>query len=55
MTYLGTLDVEFDKNGIVVGHAGELIKIADKEADAEAVKFLSHTSKIDEVINKKLE
>ena len=25
--YLGTVDVEFDKNGKVVGHAGELIKV----------------------------
>lgn len=38
--YLGTLDVEFDKNGIVVKHAGKLIKTADKVEDAEAVEFL---------------
>ncbi|MFJ7977703.1 bifunctional metallophosphatase/5'-nucleotidase [Peribacillus sp. NPDC096379] len=38
--YLGTLDVEFDKNGVVVGHAGELIKTADKAEDAEAVELL---------------
>lgn len=38
--YLGTLDVEFDKNGVVIGHAGKLIKTADKAEDAEAVKLL---------------
>ena len=29
--YLGTLDVKFDENGVVVGQIGELIKIADQE------------------------
>lgn len=38
--FLGTLDVEFDENGVVVGHAGELIKTAVKAEDAEAVKLL---------------
>ncbi|MEK4711921.1 S-layer homology domain-containing protein [Sporosarcina sp. FSL K6-5500] len=38
--YLGTLDVEFDKNGVVIGHAGELIATAGKAEDAEAVKLL---------------
>ncbi|MEK4484682.1 choice-of-anchor I family protein [Psychrobacillus sp. FSL H8-0484] len=38
--YLGTLDVEFDKNGVVVKHAGKLIKTADKAEDADAVKLL---------------
>ena len=28
------------KNGVVIGHAGELIKTADKAEDAEAVKLL---------------
>ncbi|MEK4406288.1 S-layer homology domain-containing protein [Sporosarcina sp. FSL K6-6792] len=38
--YLGTLDVEFDKNGVVIGHAGKLIKTADKAEDPEAVALL---------------
>ena len=38
--YLGTLDVEFDENGVVIGHAGKLIKTADKAEDAEAVRAL---------------
>ncbi|MBO0588977.1 S-layer homology domain-containing protein [Sporosarcina sp. E16_8] len=33
--YLGTLDVEFDKNGVVVGHAGKLIEINKTQKDAE--------------------
>ena len=28
--YLGTVDVEFDENGNIVGQAGQLIKIADQ-------------------------
>ena len=36
--YLGTLDVEFDENGVVVGQVGELITIADQEEDPEVAK-----------------
>ncbi|HZG70814.1 MAG TPA: 5'-nucleotidase C-terminal domain-containing protein [Chondromyces sp.] len=32
--YLGVLDVEFDEDGKIVGHAGELIDIDQKENDA---------------------
>lgn len=38
--YLGTLDVEFDKKGVVVGHAGKLIATKDKAEDAEAKEML---------------
>ncbi|WP_313893759.1 5'-nucleotidase C-terminal domain-containing protein [Psychrobacillus sp.] len=38
--YLGTLDVEFDKKGVVVGHSGKLIKTADKAEDVEAAALL---------------
>ncbi|WP_338449573.1 5'-nucleotidase C-terminal domain-containing protein [Niallia oryzisoli] len=44
--YLGTLDVEFDENGRVVGQAGELIKIADKEEDAVAAEMLKEYSDV---------
>ena len=37
---LGTLDVLFDENGVLVYHDGELIKVADKAEDAEAVETL---------------
>ncbi|MBM7649297.1 2',3'-cyclic-nucleotide 2'-phosphodiesterase/3'-nucleotidase/5'-nucleotidase [Bacillus ectoiniformans] len=57
--YLGTLDVEFDKDGKVVGHAGQLIDIDAKnedgtyklKEDAEAAKILNdkYKPKIDEV------
>ena len=33
--FLGTLDVEFDENGKVVGKLGELIEIKDQKADAD--------------------
>ena len=50
--FLGTVDVQFDKNGKVIGQAGQLIKIADKTADPEAAKILKHIlSKIKEVNN----
>ena len=30
---LGVLDVQFDENGVIVGHAGELIAIGDQAED----------------------
>ncbi|MFJ7678526.1 bifunctional metallophosphatase/5'-nucleotidase [Peribacillus sp. NPDC097198] len=39
--YLGTLDVEFDSKGKIIGQAGQLIKLADKQDDAEAAKKLA--------------
>ena len=39
--YLGTIDVSFDENGVVVKHKGQLIKVADFAEDAEALKLLA--------------
>ncbi|EIJ80387.1 5'-nucleotidase [Bacillus methanolicus PB1] len=46
--FLGTLDVEFDKNGKVIGHAGKLIEIDKKvnnayelQDDSEAAQILA--------------
>jgi 5'-nucleotidase / UDP-sugar diphosphatase len=51
--YLGTLDVEFNSKGQVVGQAGHLIKIADKAADPEAAALLKpYADKIAEIKNK---
>lgn len=50
--FLGTLDVEFDHNGVIVKHAGQLIKIADKVEDVEAANMLTqYASKIAEIKN----
>jgi 5'-nucleotidase / UDP-sugar diphosphatase len=50
--YLGTLDVEFDKKGKVVGQTGALIEIKTKVADPEAAKLLEkYSSKIAELKN----
>ncbi|MEK3952566.1 S-layer homology domain-containing protein [Psychrobacillus sp. FSL K6-1464] len=50
---LGTLDVTFDENGVIVGHAGKLIKIADKAADPDAAVLLKkYTDKIKEIEGK---
>ena len=48
--YLGTVDVQFDKKGRVIGQAGQLISIADQAADAEAAEMLKeYSSKIEEI------
>ena len=50
--YLGTLDVKFDENGVVVGQIGELIKIADQKEDSEAAEMLKeYSDQIAEVKN----
>lgn len=48
--YLGTLDVEFDEQGVVVKHDGELIKVADVVDDAAALKLLApYKEKVDAI------
>lgn len=48
--FLGTLDVEFDKNGKIVKNAGKLISINDKKEDAEAAELLKkYAGKIKEI------
>lgn len=50
--FLGTLDVEFDENGVIVGYAGELISISDKAEDKEtAAKLKGYSDQISEVKN----
>ncbi|MGI1821029.1 bifunctional metallophosphatase/5'-nucleotidase [Exiguobacterium sp. TRN 1102] len=39
--FLGTLDVEFDKDGKIVSHAGKLIDVKVLEPDARAVSLLA--------------
>ncbi|PID00540.1 5'-nucleotidase C-terminal domain-containing protein [Sporosarcina sp. P29] len=55
LTHLGTLDVEFDNQGVITGHAGELISLKDKANDAEAAKaLLKYSGKIDETFGKEI-
>ncbi|QVY63894.1 5'-nucleotidase C-terminal domain-containing protein [Cytobacillus gottheilii] len=50
--YLGTLDVTFDENGVVVEHDGELIDVADFAEDAQALEMLKpYKDRVDEVSN----
>jgi 2',3'-cyclic-nucleotide 2'-phosphodiesterase (5'-nucleotidase family) len=50
--FLGTVDVEFDKNGKVIGQAGQLITIKEKADDPEAAGILKqYSDKIAEVKN----
>ena len=50
--FLGTLDVDFDEKGKVVGHAGKLTEIKDQVADPAAAALLkTYSDKVD-TINK---
>ncbi|MGN7478244.1 5'-nucleotidase C-terminal domain-containing protein [Solibacillus silvestris] len=39
--YLGTLDVEFDEQGVIVKHKGQLLKVGEFANDAEGLKLLA--------------
>lgn len=48
--FLGTVDVEFDENGTIVGYAGELISIEDKKEDPETAEALKpYAAKVKEL------
>ncbi|MFJ7825441.1 bifunctional metallophosphatase/5'-nucleotidase [Psychrobacillus sp. NPDC096623] len=50
--FLGTLDVEFDKSGKVIEHAGELINVNAQVDDAKAKELLvKYSSKINDLKN----
>ncbi|RZT21397.1 bifunctional metallophosphatase/5'-nucleotidase [Fictibacillus sp. BK138] len=50
--FLGTLDVQFNKKGEVIGQAGELIEVKTKAEDPEAAELLQkYSSKIEELKN----
>lgn len=49
--FLGTINVEFDDNGVIVGQASKLISIADQEADVEATAILKeYSDKVEEIM-----
>lgn len=50
--FLGTLDVDFDKEGKVVAHAGKLIEIKDQVEDKAAAALLKKYSDKIDTINK---
>ncbi|MFJ5769080.1 5'-nucleotidase C-terminal domain-containing protein [Psychrobacillus sp. NPDC093180] len=53
--FLGTLDVDFDKEGKVVGHEGALIPTKDKKEDPEAAALLkTYAEKIKEIEGKEI-
>ncbi|OCA83187.1 bifunctional metallophosphatase/5'-nucleotidase [Bacillus sp. FJAT-27225] len=50
--FLGTLDVQFDKKGVVVGQSGALIEISKKTEDPEVAALLTkYSSEIAELKN----
>ncbi|MCA1010743.1 5'-nucleotidase C-terminal domain-containing protein [Halobacillus halophilus] len=49
---LGTLDVEFDEDGVVTDYSSELIDVSEKEADQEAAEALKkYSDDIEELEN----
>ncbi|MFC7321862.1 5'-nucleotidase C-terminal domain-containing protein [Halobacillus campisalis] len=49
---LGTLDVEFDENGVVTGFSGELLEVSEFEENPEAAEMLEeYSSQIEKVEN----
>ncbi|WP_166462370.1 5'-nucleotidase C-terminal domain-containing protein [Psychrobacillus vulpis] len=53
--FLGTVDVNFDKDGKVIGHAGKLIPIKDQKEDPAAAELLKkYSEKIKEINNKEI-
>lgn len=48
--FLGTLDVDFDSEGEVIGHSGKLIAIKDQVADPVAAELLKkYSTKVNEI------
>ena len=48
--FLGTVDVEFDKAGVIIDFKGELIPVSEKVADPEAAEMLKqYSDRVDEV------
>lgn len=53
--YLGTLDVTFDENGVVVAHEGQLIDVAGLAEDEDALELLEpYKTKVEEVSNEEI-
>lgn len=51
-SFLGTLNVEFDENGVIVKHDGQLVEIGKLADDAEGLKMLApFKEKVDAVNN----
>ncbi|ATP40448.1 bifunctional metallophosphatase/5'-nucleotidase [Solibacillus sp. R5-41] len=53
--FLGTLDVEFDEQGVVVGHNGQLIDVAKLAADPKGTEMLAqYKEKVDVIASKEI-
>ncbi|ASK64356.1 bifunctional metallophosphatase/5'-nucleotidase [Virgibacillus phasianinus] len=50
--FLGNVDVEFNRKGVVVGQDGELISIANQVADPEAAEMLAEYKSVVEKVSK---
>lgn len=55
-SHLGTLEVEFDEDGVIVGHSGQLVATSEFEEDEDAVEELAgFKEKVDELSNTLIE
>ncbi|MEG0472192.1 MAG: 5'-nucleotidase C-terminal domain-containing protein [Solibacillus sp.] len=53
--YLGTLNVEFDEQGVVVAHEGQLIDVAKLAADVKGTEMLTkYKEKVDVIASKEI-
>ncbi|HEY4578712.1 MAG TPA: 5'-nucleotidase C-terminal domain-containing protein, partial [Savagea sp.] len=53
--YLGTLDVSFDGNGVITKHRGELIEVAKKAPNADALEVLKpYKEQVEKKMNEKI-
>jgi len=54
-SHLGTLEVEFDENGVIVDHSGELIPTKELAEDKEAVNVLDkYKDEVEEMANERV-
>ncbi|MCM3668115.1 5'-nucleotidase C-terminal domain-containing protein [Mesobacillus maritimus] len=52
---LGVLNVEFDENGVIAAHSGQLVPIKDQVADQKAVEVLEpYKTKVNEVAQQEI-
>lgn len=53
--FLGTLEVDFDKDGKVIAHEGALVPVKDKKEDEETLKLIEkYSNKVKEIESKEI-
>lgn len=53
--FLGTLNVDFDEDGVIVGCEGQLVSISDQKDDAEAAEMLkAYSETVDQIMEEEI-